>query len=235
MSVTGAPDGPPMKVGVALVDVIAGLFATVAILAALAERERSGLGQRAEVSLMGALLTALVNQASGFLGAAEVPVRMGNRHPSIVPYESFPAADGDVVVAVGTDRQFAALCGVLEVASLATQARFATNPDRVAHRDELIAALAPLFAAHPRAWLTARLSAAGVPCGPVNDVREAFALAQSLGLGSIVELAGGARQVANPIGLSATPVSYRRPPPGLGADDAVLRAWLSGDEPQPPG
>src|ERR1700689_2231238 len=110
MSITGQPDGPPTKVGVALVDIIAGLFAAVAILAALAERERSGLGQRAEVSLMGALLAALANQASGFLAAGQVPGRMGNRHPSIAPYESFAAADGEIVVAVGNDRQFAALC-----------------------------------------------------------------------------------------------------------------------------
>jgi crotonobetainyl-CoA:carnitine CoA-transferase CaiB-like acyl-CoA transferase len=226
MSVTGQPDGPPTKVGVALVDVLAGLFATVAILAALAERERSGLGQRAEISLLGSLLAALVNQASGFLGAGAVPARMGNRHPSITPYESFAAADGEIVVAVGNDRQFAALCRGLGRASLATDVRFATNAARVEHRGALADALGPLIAAHPRERLTEALNAAGVPCGPVNDVREAFALASALGLGSIVEMAEGARQVASPIGLDATPVSYRRTPPRLGADDAAVRAWL---------
>jgi crotonobetainyl-CoA:carnitine CoA-transferase CaiB-like acyl-CoA transferase len=230
MSVTGQTDGPPTKVGVALVDVIAGLFATVAILAALAERERSGVGQRAEVSLLGSLLAALVNQASGFLGAGAVPRRMGNRHPSITPYESFAAGDGEIVVAVGNDRQFEALCRELGCAGLAGDARFATNAARVEHRDALVDQLAPLFAAHSRARLAADLNAAGVPCGPVNDIREAFALATELGLGSIVEMAEGVRQVANPISLDGTPVSYRRIPPRLGADDAAVRAWLGAGE-----
>jgi len=229
MSITGQPDGPPTKVGVALVDIIAGLFAAVAILAALAERERSGLGQRAEVSLMGALLAALANQASGFLGAGQVPGRMGNRHPSIAPYESFAAADGEIVVAVGNDRQFQALCAELGQPSLAGEERFASNPSRVGHRDELGRALAPLFAVRNRAELASTLSAAGVPCGPVNDVAEAFALAESIGMGSIIEMAGGLRQVANPIALSDTPVAYRRVPPVLGGDDAALRAWLRAD------
>ena len=234
MSVTGQPDGPATKVGVALVDVIAGLFAATAILAALREREHSGLGQRAEVSLMGALLAALVNQASGFLGAGAVPARMGNRHPSIAPYESFAAADGEIVIAVGNDRQFQALCSQLGAGELAADERFATNPLRVAHRAELAGALGPLFAARERRPLTHELSAAGVPCGPVNDVAEAFALAQQLGLQPIVEMAGGARQVASPITLSATPVEYRRVPPALGADDASVRAWLAGDGAAPP-
>jgi crotonobetainyl-CoA:carnitine CoA-transferase CaiB-like acyl-CoA transferase len=230
MSITGQPDGPPTKVGVALVDVIAGLFATVAILAALAERERSGLGQRAEVSLMGSLLAALVNQASGFLGAGAVPERMGNRHPSIAPYESFDAADGEIVVAVGNDRQFAALCRELGAAPLATDERFATNAARVEHRGALLEALGPRFAARSRVALAAALNAAGVPCGPVNDVRDAFAMAATLGLGSIVEMAEGVRQVAYPISLDGTPVGYRRAPPRLGADDGAVRAWLLEDD-----
>ncbi|MGD1050611.1 MAG: CoA transferase [Solirubrobacteraceae bacterium] len=233
MSVTGAPDGPPTKVGVALVDVIAGLFACVAILAALAERERSGLGQRAEVSLLGSLLAGLVNQASGFLGADAVPERLGNRHPSIAPYECFAASDGEFVVAVGNDRQFGSLCRALDCAALAADPRFATNALRVEHREALMEALTPLFAVCSRAELAHSLSEVGVPCGPVNDVREAFALAASLGLGSIVEMAGGVRQVANPISLSATPVSYRAVPPALGADDEALRAWLRGDAGRP--
>ena len=235
MSVTGQPGGPPTKVGVAVVDVIAGLFATVAILAALAERERSGVGQRAEVSLLGSLLAALVNQASGFLGAGAIPVRMGNRHPSIAPYESFASADGELVVAVGNDRQFSALCRELGCAALATDTRFATNAARVEHHAELVAALVPLFGAQPGATLAPALNAAGVPCGPVNDVSGAFALASSLGLPSIVEMAEGARQVASPIMLDATPVGYRRTPPALGADGADLRAWLRGDDRMPGG
>ena len=234
MSVTGHPDGPPTKVGVALVDIIAGLFAVVAILAALRERERSGLGQRAEVSLMGALLAALANQASGFLGAGVVPGRMGNRHPSIAPYESFAAADGEIVVAVGNDRQFRSLCAQLGAAQLGADPRFATNPLRVAHREELDAALAPLFAARSRATLASVLRVAGVPCGPVNDIAEAFALAEALGMPAIVAMAAGVRQVANPIVLSDTPVTYRRVPPALGADDAAVRAWLHDGDASPP-
>jgi crotonobetainyl-CoA:carnitine CoA-transferase CaiB-like acyl-CoA transferase len=226
MSITGAPDGPPTKVGVALVDVIAGLFACVSILAALREREQSGLGQRTEVSLLGSLLAGLVNQASGYLGAGAIPGRLGNRHPSIAPYECFSASDGDCVVAVGNDRQFGSLCETLGCAVLATDARFATNAARVEHRGDLFEELQPLFAGRSRADLAEALNAAGVPCGPVNDLREAFALAQSLGLPAIVELAEGARQVASAMVLDATPVSYRRPPPALGADDAAVRAWL---------
>jgi crotonobetainyl-CoA:carnitine CoA-transferase CaiB-like acyl-CoA transferase len=233
MSVTGQPDGPATKVGVALVDVIAGLFAVAAILAALAERERSGLGQRVAVSLMGALLAALVNQASGFLGAGVVPERMGNRHPSIAPYESFAAADGEIVVAVGNDRQFQALCTQLGSPELGADARFATNPLRVQHREQLAQALAPLFAARARGEVASELGAAGVPCGPVNDIAEAFELAQAIGLSSVVEMAGGVRQVANPIKLSGTPVVYRRIPPALGADDDAVRAWLRGDGSDP--
>jgi crotonobetainyl-CoA:carnitine CoA-transferase CaiB-like acyl-CoA transferase len=234
MSVTGEPDGPPTKVGVALVDVIAGLFATVAILAALREREHSGLGQRIDVSLFSALLAALVNQASGFLGAGVVPGRMGNRHPSITPYESFAAADGDIVVAVGNDRQFAELCRELGCGALALDERFADNPARVVNRAALAAALAPRFAARTRADLAQALTAADVPCGPVNDVAAAFALAEGLGLGRIVEMAEGVRQVASPIALDATPVRYRRAPPGLGADGEALRAWLRGPAGPPP-
>ncbi|MGH2852371.1 MAG: CaiB/BaiF CoA transferase family protein, partial [Solirubrobacteraceae bacterium] len=157
MSVTGEPDRPPVKVGVAVVDVIAGLYATVAVLAALRERERSGSGQHIDVSLFAALLAALVNQASAYLGAGVVPQRMGNAHPSIVPYESFAAADGDVVVAVGNDRQFASLCAELGADELAGDERFATNPVRVANRAELLAALAPRFALRTRADLASRL------------------------------------------------------------------------------
>jgi crotonobetainyl-CoA:carnitine CoA-transferase CaiB-like acyl-CoA transferase len=230
MSITGEADGPPIKVGVALVDVITGLYATVAILAALIERGRSGVGQRADVSLLGSLLAGLVNQSSAFVGAGEVPARMGNRHPSITPYESYAVGDGEIVVAVGNDRQFGVLCRVLGAGELALDPRFATNPDRVAHRDELDRLLRPLFLARSRAALAAELNAAGVAAGPVNDIGDAFAFATALGLEPIVEMAAGVRQVASPINLDATPVGYRRIPPALGADDAAVRAWLRADD-----
>jgi crotonobetainyl-CoA:carnitine CoA-transferase CaiB-like acyl-CoA transferase len=230
MSVTGEPDGPPTKVGVAVVDVICGLFATVGILAALRERERSGRGQRVEVSLLASVLTALVNLSQSYVGAGLVPARVGSGHPSVVPYQTFAVADGEVVVAVGNDRQFARLCAEIGVGELAQDARFAANPDRVANRDALLAQLVPRFRVRARAELVGALGAAGVPCGPVNDLADAFALAERLGLHKIVEMADGARQVADPIELSASPVSYRRPPPPLGADDFAVREWLRGED-----
>ncbi len=213
MSVTGPAGGPPSKVGVAVVDVLAGLFAAVGILAALRERDRSGHGQRVEVSLMQALLAGLVNQSSGLLGADFVPSAMGNRHPSIAPYETFAASDGDLVLAVGNDRQFAALCAELGIGALSADARFATNAARVTNRDVLATALAPRLRLGTRAAWAQRLNTIGVPCGPVNDLREAFAFAQRLGLDTVVEMDGGHRQVADPIGLDATPARYRTPPP----------------------
>jgi crotonobetainyl-CoA:carnitine CoA-transferase CaiB-like acyl-CoA transferase len=227
MSVTGPQGGPPSKVGVAVVDVLAGLFATVGILAALRERDVSGAGQRVEVSLMQALLAGLVNQSSGLLGADFVPGAMGNRHPSIAPYETFAASDGDLVLAVGNDRQFAALCGELGVAELSGDERFATNAARVRNRDALAEVLARHLRLGTRAAWAQRLNTIGVPCGPVNDLAEAFAFADRLGLGAIVEMDGGARQVADPIGLGATPPGYRTPPPPLDADGEDIRAWLS--------
>jgi crotonobetainyl-CoA:carnitine CoA-transferase CaiB-like acyl-CoA transferase len=219
MSVTGEPQGAPQKVGVALVDVIAGLFAAVGILAALRHRDATGEGQRVEVDLLSALLAALVNQASAYTSAGVVAERMGNRHPSIAPYEPLRAADGDVVVAVGTDRQFAALCGVLGVAELAGDARFATNPARVANRDALAAALEAALARRPAAEWVAELTAARVPAGQVNDIGQAFALAASLGLDPIVEIprpdGTTVRLPRNPIGLSRTPVAYGTSPPEL--------------------
>ena len=154
---------------------------------------------------------------------------MGNRHPSITPYASYAVADGEIVVAVGNDRQFAGLCTVLRAPELIGDSRFATNPARVDHREELDALLGPLFLRHHRAALADELNAASVPAGAVNDIADAFRFASELGLGSIVELAQGVRQVADPIKLSATPVTYRRVPPGLGADDAAVRAWLCSD------
>jgi crotonobetainyl-CoA:carnitine CoA-transferase CaiB-like acyl-CoA transferase len=220
MSITGASDGGPQKVGVALVDVIAGLYSAVGILAALRHRDATGEGQRVEVDLLSALLGALVNQGSAYTGAGVVARRMGNQHPSVAPYEPLRAADGELVVAVGNDRQFAALCEVLGVGELAGDARFATNPARVAHRAELVAALEAALSARPVAEWVATLTAARVPAGQVNDIGQAFTLAQRLGLDPIVEIARGdgeapARLPRNPIRLSRTPATYRLAPPAL--------------------
>jgi crotonobetainyl-CoA:carnitine CoA-transferase CaiB-like acyl-CoA transferase len=228
MSVTGPEPGQPTKVGVALVDVITGLHAAVGILAALRHRDRTGHGQRVEVNLLSSLLSALTNQAAGYLGAGVVPAPMGNRHPSIAPYEVFPTADRPLVIAVGNDRQFRALVNALEVPWLADDARFADNPSRVRHRDELASVLrGALVRASADQWFDA-LSAAGVPVGPINDVGEAFALAARLGLEPIVEIddpdrGTASRQVANPIRLSETPATYRRPPPALGGNTDQIR------------
>jgi len=219
MSITGEPDGPPQKVGVALVDVLAGLLASVGILAALRHRDATGEGQRVEVDLLSALLTGLVNQASAYTAGGVVGRRMGNRHPSIAPYEPLRAADGDLVVAVGNDRQFAALCDVLGVPELATHPDYATNAARVAHRDALAAALEERLATRPVADWVADLTAARVPAGRVNDIAEAFALAERLGLEPIVEVprpdGSVARLPRNPIGLSRTPPRYVSAPPEL--------------------
>ncbi len=217
MSITGAPDGEPQKVGVALVDVLAGLFATVGILAALEYRGRSGEGQRVEVDLLSSLLAGLVNQASAYTVAGVVPQRMGNAHPSITPYEPLRCADGEVVVAVGNDRQFGALCDVAGAPELVRDPRFTGNRARVANREALRAALEDKLAARPaREWADA-LTTAAVPAGVVNDIAAAFELARTLGLSPVVsiEREDGTTidLVRNPIRLSATPPTYRTAPP----------------------
>ena len=224
MSVTGPGPGEPTKVGVALVDVITGLHAAFGITAALRHREATGEGQRVEVNLLSSLLSALVNQASGYVAGGVVPQIMGNRHPSIAPYEVFHTADRPLVLAVGNDGQFAKLCGVLGRPEWAADERYAANPSRVAHRAELFADLDAVLRTRPAdAWF-AQLSAAGVPAGPINDVAGAVALAESLGLAPVAD-AGGVPTVAHPVAFSATPASYRLPPPGLGADtSAVIRS-----------
>ena len=230
MSITGEADAEPQKVGVALVDVLAGLFASVGILAALRRREESGCGQRVEVDLLTALLAALVNQAAGYTAAGVVPERMGNRHPSIAPYEVIPCGEGELVLAVGTDRQFAALCEVLGEARLARDERFALNASRVANRVELRSLIQGHLASHPATEWARRLTAARVPAGVVNDLAGAFALAESLGLEPIVRISrddGGELALArNPIGLSESPAGYRIPPPPMpAADDARGVGW----------
>jgi crotonobetainyl-CoA:carnitine CoA-transferase CaiB-like acyl-CoA transferase len=219
MSVTGSADGEPQKVGVALVDVIAGLFAAVGVLAALRHRDSTGEGQRVEVDLLSALLAALVNQASGYTIAGVVPGRMGNAHPSIAPYQLYATADGDLVLAVGTDRQFATLCDVLGAPELAADSRYATNQQRVRHRESLRTDLERELVRQPAADWARALNAARVPAGVVNDVAGAFTLAASLGLDPIVEVpredGETVRLPRNPIRLSATPPVYRSAPPSL--------------------
>ncbi|MDV7352887.1 CoA transferase [Rhodococcus oxybenzonivorans] len=227
MSITGPEPGVPTKVGVAVVDVITGLHAAVGILAALRHRDRSGEGQRVEVNLLSSLLSALVNQTSGYVGAGVVPQAMGNRHPSIAPYEVFDTGDRPLVLAVGNNRQFASLVEVLEIPHLAGDERYATNMQRVAHREQLVRDLTAALASDSADVWFEKLTAQGVPCGPLNDIADALALAERLGLNPVVEIDDPrrdtpVRQVANPIRLSATPARYRSAPPLLGEDTPAV-------------
>ena len=234
MSITGAPDGHALKPGTALADMLTGLYATIGTLAALQARERSGTGQHVEVSLMDSALASLLNLGSSFLNTGVVPGRSGNRHPSIAPYETFAAADRDIALAGGNDVIFERLCGVLGRPELAHDPRFATNADRVGNREALGAELEAAFAGDTAEAWAERLNAAGVPAGPVNDVGEAFALAERLGLEPVAEL-DGVRTARSPLRLSETPARSRLRPPRLGEHDGELRAWLSRPEPPAPG
>ncbi|GAA2038038.1 CoA transferase [Agromyces tropicus] len=217
MSITGEPDGGPTKAGVALVDVLTGQNAVAGILLGLRRRDATGEGSLVEVTLLQSLLSALTNQAGAALGTGRAPQRMGNAHPSIAPYAVFRAADRELVIAVGNDRQFRTLARLVGAPAMADDPRFATNADRVAHRDELHDELGHALAdATATAWVGV-LTDAGVPAGLVNDVGEALAFADGLGLRPVVDL-DGVRSVANPIGIAGAAAAYRTPPPRLDAD-----------------
>lgn len=226
MAITGDPGGEPVKAGVALVDVLTGQNAAIAILAALRERERSGRGQRVEVTLLDSAVAGLVNVAQAALVTGREPPRWGNAHATIVPYQTFAAADRPLVVAVGNDAQWRRLCAALGLAALAHDLRFATNPARVEHRAEVVEVLAPAFLGEPAATWLARLDAAGVPCAPVQTVREALADPALRERGGVWEMPGpnfGRTEcVASPLRLSRTPTTLRRPPPALGEHDAEV-------------
>ena len=235
MSVTGQPDGEPgagpQKVGVALTDIMTGLYATIAVQAALAERAKSGLGQHIDLALLDVQIACLANQASNYLAGGLVPRRMGNAHPNIVPYQSLPTADGDIILAVGNDSQFAKFCVVSGRPEWSTDERFASNAQRVANRAVLVPLLRQVTVMRTSAdWINA-LETAGVPCGPINRIDEVFADPQVIARGLQIKLphalAGSVPLVANPIRLSGSPVAYQRPPPLLGEHtDEVLAQWL---------
>ncbi|MBS0318492.1 MAG: CoA transferase, partial [Proteobacteria bacterium] len=226
----------PQKVGVALTDIMTGLYATIAVQGALAERARSGLGQHIDLALLDVQIACLGNQAANYLAGGVVPRRMGNAHPNIVPYQDFPTADGDMILAVGNDGQFARFCKAAGHSEWAGDERFATNPQRVAHRSVLIPLIRQATVLRTtQAWIAA-LEEAGVPCGPVNRIDEVFADPQVRARGMRIEMphpaACTAALVANPIRLSATPVAYRQAPPQLGQHtEQVLRDWLGVDGP----
>ena len=222
MSVTGPPDRPS-KTGVAIVDVVTALYASTAVLAALLARTRSGRGQRLTVNLLHANLAMLANQSTGWLGSGVVPQRLGNVHPSIEPFATYQAADGELMICAGNDGQFARLAEVIGAPELAADERFRTNQSRVAHRAELTSLLESQLAGRPRADWRDALSAAGVPAGAVQGLDEAFSLADALSL-DVVDETDGVRTVSFPVRLSRTPATTRLRPPDLDEHGDELRA-----------
>lgn len=234
MSITGSADGEPQKVGVAIADIMSGLYATIAVLAALHHREQTGSGQHIDLALLDVQVAGLANQAMNYLVGGRVPGRLGNAHPNIVPYQTFAATDGYFMVAVGNDGQFRRLCHELGLDELAADERFATNAARVNHRDILVARLAGAFALGTRGDWLQRLEAAGVPCGPVNSIDEVFADRQVRARGMVAQaehpLAGRVPLVASPLQFSQTPITEPAAPPTLGQHtDEVLEEILGLD------
>ena len=235
MSLTGEPGGQPMKVGVALTDIFTGMYAGFAILAALAQRDRTGQGSHIDLALLDVQVAVLANQASNYLVGGKVPQRLGNAHPNIVPYQAFPTKDGHIILAVGNDGQFRRFCHSAGRPDLGTDPRYATNVERVRNRAELVPILEALLASRPSAQWIEALEAAGVPCGPINDLAGVFADPQVAhrGLKTRLDhpLAGGIDLVANPIRFDGKQALSHGAPPLLGADTReVLAGWLDMDE-----
>lgn len=238
MSITGLADGAPgagpLKVGVALTDILTGLYATVGILAALAHRDRTGEGQHIDVSLLDVQVASLANQAMNYLASGSQPPRLGNAHPNIVPYQDFKTLDGHVILTIGNDAQFKRFCQVVEHLEWAEDARFSTNTDRLAHREILIPMIADAMAQRSSAHWLRCFEAHEVPSGPINSLADVFNDPQVLHRGMAVPLPGAAQgtphMLGSPLRLSATPVEYRTAPPLLGADTSqVLQSWLGMD------
>lgn len=228
MSVTGEPEatgGRPTKAGVAIFDVITGLHTALGIVSALHHRNTTGEGQHVETNLLSSALSGLANQASAYVTGGVTPTRMGNEHPSLYPYLPLPTGDGDMLLAVGNDRQFVSLCQVLGIEHIAADSRFATNAGRTSNRELLAPVLIEALSQRSAHEWYDLLTAAGVPCAPINTVAQGVELAERLGLEPVVT-AVSTPTVANPIRLSATPVSYDLDPPGLGQDSEVVKAWL---------
>jgi formyl-CoA transferase/CoA:oxalate CoA-transferase len=228
MSITGSPEGSPFRLGVAIGDIATGMLAVQGILAALLARARTGRGQRVDIAMLDAVTSLLTYQASSAFATGVTPTRMGNRHPSIAPYDTFATADGEFVLSVGNDDQFRRLTEMLGIAGLAQDARFRTNADRVKNYDALRGELSTLLSAWTRDRLLTALTAAGVPCGAVRTVTEALADPQLAAREMIVPLehvtAGSIKVLGTPLKLSDTPARVRTPPPTLGQHtDAVLK------------
>ena len=233
MSLTGPVEGPPMKVGVGIADVMCGMYAAVGILAALRHRDRTGEGQHIDLSLVDAQIAWTINEGTNYLLSGKVPERRGNDHPNIVPYGVFAGSDGHVIVAVGNDAQFARFCDAFGLAGLAEDPRFATNPGRIAHREALLAVLRPALAQVPAAEIVGRLETRKVPVGPIQDMAQVFASDQVAARGMLFRMEGPSgplHLIGNPLKLSRTPVRYAKAPPACGADSETIRALIS-DQP----
>lgn len=238
MDITGQPDGEPTKPGVAYADIFTGLYGVIAIQSALLQRERTGAGQYIDMALLDSQVAVLANQALNYLVSGIAPRRMGNSHPNIVPYQPFPTTDGYIVIAVGNDGQFARLCRLLGCEGLAGDERFATNPARVAHRDELVAMLAARTAVHTRAELLEKLESNTVPAGPINTIEDVFQdpqvrhrrLAQDLAAPGTEN--GTVPSVRTPIVFSASTLRLERAAPRLGEHSAEILAEIGMDAPE---
>jgi crotonobetainyl-CoA:carnitine CoA-transferase CaiB-like acyl-CoA transferase len=230
MSLTGDPDGPPFRAGISVFDVMAGNHSVIGILAALRHRDATGAGQLVEINLLSSALSGLVNHSSAYVAGGVVPLRMGNAHPSVFPYEPLPTADNDLIVAAANDGQFRALCRVLGIPDVADDPRFARNADRTVNREQLRPLLVERLRTRGAVEWFELLVDAGVPSGPINTIDGGFAMAERFELEPIVPAGEGDRALPttrNPIRFSATPVSYPLPPPELDEHGAELRKWLS--------
>jgi crotonobetainyl-CoA:carnitine CoA-transferase CaiB-like acyl-CoA transferase len=230
MSLTGDADGPAFRSGISVFDVMAGLHATIGILAALNHRNHTGEGQHVEVSLFASALSGMVNQTTAYVAGGVIPTRMGNAHPSLFPYESLPTADLDLIIAAGNNGQFEKLCEILDLPELPRDPRFANTKDRTRNREALRPLLVERLSTKTANEWFRTLTAAGVPCGPINTVEGGITFAREIGLNPVVEV--GTRDdavplIRHPITFSQTPPRHKLPPPKLGQDNEQIRAWLS--------
>jgi crotonobetainyl-CoA:carnitine CoA-transferase CaiB-like acyl-CoA transferase len=228
MSITGTPEGEPMRVGIPVADIFTGVYSVVGILAAVAQREKTGKGAYVDTALLDSTVGILANQALNYLVSGEIPLRIGNRHPNIVPYQVFPVSDGHIIIACGNDGQFAKLCNVLGEPALAQEAEFKTNSGRVTNRPQLIARIAELTKKFQRDGLIAKLEAVQVPSGPINDLEQVFSDPQVIARGMKIDLPNaGAKSgtipgVRTPINFDGWPAASDRPSPQLGEHTAEI-------------
>jgi crotonobetainyl-CoA:carnitine CoA-transferase CaiB-like acyl-CoA transferase len=228
MSLTGEADGLPQKVGVPVADLFAGLYGCIGILAALRHRDLTGQGQQIDIGMLDTSVAWLANQGMNYLATGENPVRLGNQHPNIVPYQVFPTADGHMVLSVGNDPTFKRFCEAFELTHLLEDPRFATNAARVGNRQLITDTLTPVMRQHPTSWWIEQLEALKIGCGPINKLADVFADPHVLARGMVLEMAHSSGQpvkvIANPVKLSETPADYRLPPPLLGEHTDVVLA-----------